>query len=63
VTADEVYVRLKEAGLLNAGLRSGDHRFIASGSQAVMSDLATRLLGRAFTHIEQRPWLQESARP
>jgi glutamate racemase len=63
VTADEVYVRLKEAGLLNAGPRSGDHRFIASGSQAVMGDLATRLLGRAFTQIEQRPWLQEPARP
>lgn len=63
VTADEVYVRLKDAALLNPSGAPGSHRFIASGGQAMLGDLAARLLGSAFTRVEHRPWLQESARP
>jgi glutamate racemase len=63
VTANEVYVKLKDAGLLRAGDQPGRHRFIASGGESMFSDLASRLLGSAFTEVEQRPWLHETARP
>jgi glutamate racemase len=63
VTADEVYVRLKGSGLLNPSLEPGSHRFIATGGQAMLGDLAARLLGSAFTEVEHRPWLQEPVRP
>jgi glutamate racemase len=63
VTADEVYVRLKGGALLNSGNEPGTHRFIATGGQAMLGDLAARLLGSAFTQVEHRPWLQEPARP
>jgi glutamate racemase len=63
VTAEEVYVRLTDAGLLNPTHQPGEHRFIASGGQTVMGDLGERLLGTAFTRVEHRPWLQESVRP
>ncbi|MDP9223676.1 MAG: glutamate racemase [Actinomycetota bacterium] len=63
VTASQVYVQLKDAGLLNPSLRPGDHRFIASGEQGMLGDLAARLLGSAFTEVEYRPWLHEPAAP
>jgi glutamate racemase len=63
VTADEVYVRLKGSDLLNPSSEPGSHRFIATGGQAMLGDLAERLLGSAFTEVEHRPWLQEPARP
>ena len=63
VTAEEVYVQLTDTGLLNPEQGSGEHRFIASGGQAVMGDFAARLLGTAFTRVEHRPWLQESIHP
>jgi glutamate racemase len=63
VTADEVYVRLKGSALLNPSPEPGSHRFIATGGQAMLGDLAARLLGSAFTEVEHRPWLQEPARP
>ncbi|HEX3328032.1 MAG TPA: glutamate racemase [Actinomycetota bacterium] len=62
VTAEEVYVKLKDAGLLHAGELPGVHRFIASGGETLLGDLASRLLGSAFTEVEQRPWLHEPAR-
>jgi glutamate racemase len=62
VTANEVYVTLKDAGLLHTGDQPGNHRFIASGGETLLGDLASRLLGSAFTEVEQRPWLHETAR-
>jgi glutamate racemase len=63
VTAQEVYAQLRDGRLLNPGPLPGEHRFIASGGQAMLGDLAHRLLGSAFTEVEQRPWLQEPVRP
>jgi glutamate racemase len=63
VTAREVYVQMRDTGLLNPGPFPGRHRFIASGGQAMLGDLAQRLLGSAFTEVEHRPWLQEPVRP
>jgi glutamate racemase len=63
VTAQEVYAQLRDTGLLNPGPLPGVHRFIASGGQAMLGDLAQRLLGSAFTEVEHRPWLQEPVRP
>jgi glutamate racemase len=63
VTASQVYVELKEEGLLNPRVRPGKHRFIASGGEGMFGNLAERLLGSAFTEVEYRPWLHEAARP
>jgi glutamate racemase len=56
VTAEEAYVWLRGASLLNGQTRPGRHRFIASGGRSMLGDLGARLLGSAFTEVEHRPW-------
>lgn len=56
VTANEVFAKLKDDGLLNPSDQFGRHRFIASSEEGMMSELGTLLLGRRFGGIEHRPW-------
>ena len=55
-TANEVFVKLKQDGLLNQAHEHGRHRFIASSREGMFSELGTLLLGPRFEGIEHRPW-------
>lgn len=55
-TANEVFARLTDMGLLNPKHEPGVHRFIASSAQGISSELGTRFLGPEFTAVEHRPW-------
>lgn len=56
VTAEEIYVRLRDDGLLNHSTHPGNHRFIAS-SEGTFGELGRRFLGPEFGVVEHRPWL------
>ena len=56
VTASEVYAKLRNDGLLNAGTTLGTHRFIATSEGGIFSDLGKRFLGPEFGQVEYRPW-------
>lgn len=56
VTATEVFAKLKDDRLLNSSDALGDHRFIASSEDGIISELGTLLLGPRFNGIEHRPW-------
>ena len=55
-TANEVFAKLRNDGLLNAPERSGQHRFISSSAAGISTELGTRFLGPEFTEVEHRPW-------
>jgi glutamate racemase len=54
VTANEVYARLFERGLLNPS--GGKHRFISSSEIGSFGELGARFLGPEFGVVEYRPW-------
>ena len=56
VTAEEIYVQLRDERLLNRSTRPGTHRFIAS-SEGSFGELGRRFLGPEFGVVEHRPWL------
>ena len=56
VTADDVYARLREKGLLRSSDRSGVHRFIASSEKGMFGELGRRFLGPEFGQVEYRTW-------
>jgi glutamate racemase len=56
VTAEEIYVKLRDENLLNHSTRPGTHRFIAS-SEGTFGELGARFLGPEFGVVEHRPWL------
>ncbi len=56
VTAYDVYVRLRNDGLLNQSREPAEHRFIASSEDAAFSELGRRFLGPEFGRVEHRPW-------
>ena len=56
VTANEVYVRLRRAGLLSSTNRAGMHRFIASSGEGTFGELGRRFLGPEFGEVDYRPW-------
>lgn len=56
VTANEVFARLKDSGLLNRSTAPGTHRFISSDGAGVFGELSRVLLGPKFGEVEYRPW-------
>jgi glutamate racemase len=56
VTANEVYVQLKRAGLLKDGSKFGTHRFLASSEKGTFGELGALFLGPEFGSVEYRPW-------
>lgn len=54
-TANEVFARLKDRGLLNRSRGPGEHRFIST-SEGTFSELGRRFLGPEFGAVEHRPW-------
>jgi glutamate racemase len=56
VTAEEVYVKLRDSDLLTPSTVGGTHRFIAS-SEGTFGELGARFLGPEFGVVEHRPWL------
>jgi glutamate racemase len=55
-TANEVYARLIDSGMLNPARHLGSHRFIASSQRGITGELGARFLGPEFTEVEHRPW-------
>ena len=55
-TANEVFAKLRNDGLLNAPSRTGSHRFISSSTDGMTTELGQRFLGPEFTDVEHRPW-------
>jgi glutamate racemase len=55
-TAEDVYARLKDLGLLAPATRPGSHRFIASGDVDSFGELGRRFLGPEFVNVEARAW-------
>lgn len=55
-TANEVYAKLRNDGLLNQSRSLGIHRFISSSEEGISTELGTRFLGPEFTEVEHRPW-------
>ena len=55
-TANEVFAKLRNDGLLNGSKRLGVHRFISSSEAGISTELGTRFLGPEFTEVEHRPW-------
>jgi glutamate racemase len=55
-TANEVFAKLRNDGLLNAPGRTGVHRFISSSTDGMTTELGQRFLGPEFTQVEHRPW-------
>lgn len=55
-TANDVYAKLRDDGLLNPSERMGAHRFIASSDRGISSELGQRFLGPEFGEVEHRPW-------
>ncbi len=56
VTANEVFVRLKNEGLLTRSAEPGEHRFISSDSEGMFGQLGAVLLGPKFGPVELRRW-------
>jgi len=56
VTANEVYARLKDDGLLTPTADPGTHRFVASSEEGISTELGLRFLGPEFNTVEYRPW-------
>lgn len=59
-TANDVFAKLKDDGLLNQSTEPGQHRFISSSAEGVMTELGQLLLGPRFNGLEHRPWDVES---
>ncbi len=55
-TANEVFAKLRNDGLLNQSPNLGFHRFISSSDAGISTELGTRFLGPEFTEVEHRPW-------
>ena len=55
-TANDVFAKLKDDGLLNKSDMPGKHRFIASGEEGMFGELGSLLLGPRFGGFETRPW-------
>ena len=55
-TANEVFAKLRNDGLLNEPGRNGVHRFISSSTGGMTTELGQRFLGPEFTEVEHRPW-------
>lgn len=55
-TANEVFAKLRNDGLLNEPARSGRHRFISSSINGSTTELGQRFLGPEYTEVEHRPW-------
>lgn len=55
-TANEVFARLHDDGLLNRSKDPGTHRFISSAGAGTFSELGKHFLGPEFTGVEHRPW-------
>ncbi|MDQ3957073.1 MAG: glutamate racemase [Actinomycetota bacterium] len=55
-TAADVFVKLRDDGLLNPSAALGEHRFIVSAEEGISSDLGVRFLGPEFETVEYRPW-------
>jgi glutamate racemase len=55
-TATEVYVELRNAGLLSPAAKPGEHRFISSSEPGTFGELGLRFLGPEFGRVEHRPW-------
>ena len=55
-TANEVFAKLRNDGLLNPARSLGIHRFISSSEEGISTELGTRFLGPEFTEVEHRPW-------
>ena len=55
-TANEVYARLRDDGLLKQSDTEGTRRFITSGGEEIFGELGRRFLGPEFGTAEHRPW-------
>lgn len=55
-TANEVFAKLHDEGLLNRSHEGACHRFISSAEMGSFSELGRRFLGPEFTGVEYRPW-------
>jgi glutamate racemase len=55
-TANEVFAKLLNDGLVNESARIGTHRFISSSTDGMTTELGQRFLGPEFTKVEHRPW-------
>lgn len=58
-TANDVFQKLRDDGLLNPSSEPGLHRFIASSDEGISGDLGRRFLGPEFGRVEHRPWEPE----
>lgn len=55
-TANEVFARLHDEGLLTPTTSTACHRFISSAEMGSFSELGRRFLGPEFAGVEFRPW-------
>ena len=55
-TANEVFARLHDEGLLNHKRDEPCHRFLSSAEAGSFSELGRRFLGPEFSGVEFRPW-------
>ena len=55
-TANEVFAKLHDDGLLNQSPHAATHRFISSSRDGFFSELGERFLGPEFGEVEYRPW-------
>ena len=60
-TANEVYARLIDLGLVNRSDHEGRRRFITSGGEGRFGELGRHFLGAEFQAVEHRPWPAEVA--